>query len=246
MEVVNHSYSYMSWCQRQHDITETICPDNDLVVGSKGRREELQQLIEQNNWSHLNQKQREQVEKRVRDYEELFIVEKGELGLIRQPPARIQVDDPRSCRSHIYRYPEKAKDIIASILKDLEERDIIETSTAAWLSPIVLVNKPSGDKRMCPDNRKVNKQLTTDIHPLPNLEELVVHVAGNQYYATLDLEDAYYQVLLDEATRDLTTLSEGINLYRFKRLPFGLSCSMSIFVRQLQGALAPLLLQRLR
>ncbi len=68
-------------------------------------------------------------------------------------------------------------------------------------------------------------------------------MAGNQYYATLDLKDAYYQVMLDEESRDLTTFSEGINIYRFKRLPFGLSCSASIFVRQLQGALAPLLRQ---
>ncbi len=96
---------------------------------------------------------------------------------------------------------------------------------------------------MCLDYRKVNKQLTTVIHPLPNLEELVEQVAGNQYYATLDLKDAYYQVLLDDESRDLTTFSEGISLYRFKRLPFGLSCSASIFVRQLQGALAPLLRQ---
>ncbi len=66
-------------------------------------------------------------------------------------------------------------------------------------------------------------------------------MAGNKYYATLDLKDAYYQVLLDEASRDLTTFSEVINLYRFKRLPFGLSCSASILVRQLQGALAPFL-----
>ncbi len=61
---------------------------------------------------------------------------------------------------------------------------------------------------MCLDYRKVNKQLTTDIHPLPNLEELVEHVAGNQYFTALDLKDAYYQVLLDEASRDLTTFSE--------------------------------------
>ncbi len=50
-------------------------------------------------------------------------------------------------------------------------------------------------------------------------------------------------MFIDEANRDLTAFSEGINLYRFKRLPFGLSCSASIFVRQLQGALAPLLRQ---
>ncbi len=64
-------------------------------------------------------------------------------------------------------------------------------------------------------------------------------MAGNQYCATLDMKDAYYQVLLDEESRDLTTFSEWINLYRFKRLPFGLSCSASIFVRQLQAAVAP-------
>ncbi len=49
--------------------------------------------------------------------------------------------------------------------------------------------------------------------------------------------------MLDEESPDLTTFSKGINLYRFKRLPFGLSCSAPIFVRQLQGALAPLLRQ---
>ncbi len=99
----------------------------------------------------------------------------------------------------------------------------------AWLSPIVLVNKPSGEKRMCLEYRKVNKQLVTDVHPLPNLEELLENVAGNQYYATLDLNDAYFQVMLDEESRNLTTFSEGISLYIFKRLPFGLSCSPSIF-----------------
>ncbi len=55
------------------------------------------------------------------------------------------------------------------------------------------------------------------------------------------MKDTYYQVLLDEPSRDLTTFTEGINLYRFKRLPFGLSCSPAILSRQLQTALAPLL-----
>ncbi len=227
--------------RRVSHIIEAMGPDNDEVGGSASRRKKLQQLLDQKDWSHSNQEQREQLENLVMEYEELFIVEKGELVLIQQPPAHIQVDDPTPCRSHIYRYPEKAKDIIASILEELEERDIIEKSTAAWLSSIVLVTKASGDKRMCLEYRKVNKQLTTDIHPLPNLEELVELVAGSKYYATLDLKDAYYQVFLDDASRDLTAFSKGINLYRFKRLPFGLSCSASIFVLQLQGALAPLL-----
>ena len=97
---------------------------------------------------------------------------------------------------------------------------------------------------MCLDYRKVNTHLVTDIHPLPHLDELVENVAGNSYYATLDLTDAYYQMELHESSKDLTTFTEGVNLYRFKRLPFGLSCSASLFVRQLQKALAPLLQNR--
>ncbi len=79
---------------------------------------------------------------------------------------------------------------------------------AGWLSPIVLAIKPSGENRMYLDYRKVNKQLVKDINPLPNLEEVVEHVAGNQYYATLDLKYAYSQVMLDEESRDLTTFSK--------------------------------------
>ncbi len=76
----------------------------------------------------------------------------------------------------------------------MEEKGVIEPSTAAWLSPIVLVSKPDGSKRMCLDYRGVNKHLATDIYPLPRLEELVEMASGNKYYATLDLKEAYFQV----------------------------------------------------
>ncbi len=84
---------------------------------------------------------------------------------------------------------------------------------------------------MCLDYRQVNKHLATDIYPLPHLEELVDQAAGHQYYVTLDMCEAYFQLMLDEESRDLTTFSDGVTLYRFKRLPFGLNCSPAIFSR---------------
>ncbi len=93
------------------------------------------------------------------------------------------------------------------------------------------------------DYRGVNKHLATDIYPLPRLEELVEMASGNKYYATLDLKEAYFHVELEESSRDLTTFSDGVSLYRFKRLPFGLSCSPAIFSRQIAQVLAPLIKQ---
>ncbi len=81
---------------------------------------------------------------------------------------------------------------------------VIEPSTAAWLSPIMLVNKPDGSKRLSLDYRKVNEHLETDIYPLPWVEELLDAAAGNEYYVTLDLKDAYHQVELAENSGDVT------------------------------------------
>ncbi len=68
---------------------------------------------------------------------------------------------------------------------------------------------------MCLDYRQVNKHLATDIYPLPRLKELVDQAAGHQYYVTLDMREAYFQLILDEDSRDLTTFSDGVTLYRF-------------------------------
>ncbi len=152
-------------------------------------------------------------------------------------PAKINVADPQPSRGPRYRYPEEAKRLTA----DMKDRQIIEKSTSAWLSPIVLINKPDGSKRMCLDYRHVNKHLATDIYPLPKLEELVDQAAGHNFYATLDMREAYFQIILDENSRDLTAVRDRVTLYRFRRLPFGFSCSPAIFTRQMATLLSPLL-----
>ncbi len=72
------------------------------------------------------------------------------------------------------------------------------------------------------------------------MEELVDKAAGHNFYATLDMHEAYFKIILDENTRDLTAFSDGVTLYRFRRLPFGLSCSPVIFTRHM-ATLSPLL-----
>ena len=62
---------------------------------------------------------------------------------------------------------------------------------------MVLVNKPDSSKRMCLDYQHVNIHLSTDIYPIPRLDELVEQAAGQKYYVTLDMREAYFQILLD-------------------------------------------------
>ena len=194
----------------------------------------MKQLIEKQDWSHLTADQKKQLSQVVLTHNKLFMLDQRDLGTIWGESAHISVANNNPCRSPSYRYPEYAKDAITKMLIDMEERGIIEPSSSAWLSPIVLVNKPDGTKRMCLDFRRMN--LSDDVYPLPQLEDLVGSAAGHQIYVTLDLKDAYFQIPLDENSRDLTTFSDRESLYRFR-----LSCAPAIFSRKMAELLTSLL-----
>ena len=228
-------------CNRTKILNDLV-PTHPISQDTNGEDKEgkFKTLLQKQDWSHLTHIQRLQLRRILLNNQSTFIVDQNELGTFKNVKAHINVKDTTPIRAPMYRYPEKAKPIIAKMLEEMEQKGVIEPSTAAWLSPIVLVKKPDGSQRMCLDYRQLNTRLEVDIHPLPRLEELVEAAAGNKYYTTLDLKDAYYQVLLDEESRDITTFTDGVSLYRFRRLPFGLSCSPAIFSRIMKNTLAPL------
>ncbi len=179
---------------RQCKIKNYLVPHSDQPRVAGDRTTKLQSVLDSKDWSRLTESQKPSLFSIIKSHDALFILNENELGKIYAPPVHINVADPTPVRGPTYRYPEKAKGIITQLLQEMEEKEVIEPSTAAWVSPIVLVSKPDGSKRLCLDYRGVNKHLVTDIYPLPWLEELVEVASGNEYYATLDLKEAQSEV----------------------------------------------------
>ena len=50
---------------------------------------------------------------------------------------------------------------------------IIKESYSPWASPVVIVNKKTGDKRFCIDFRKINQMTITDAYPIPRINDLL-------------------------------------------------------------------------
>ena len=92
--------------------------------------------------------------------------------------------------------------------------------------------------RVCGDYRQPNIAITRERHPIPTVEELMEDMTGTSVFSKLDLCAGYHQIKLDEESRDITTFCTHDRLYRYKRLPFGISASevfQNVIQQTLQG-----------
>ncbi len=106
------------------EIHNYLQPKNDEVQTKENsiRTERLTELIRQQKWNHLTHEQKAELKSAILDSHELFILDKSELGLMKRPPAKINVADPQPSRGPRYRYPDEAKRWIAEMLQDMEDR----------------------------------------------------------------------------------------------------------------------------
>ena len=99
-------------------------------------------------------------------------------------------------------------------------------------------NRPSledGTVQICDDYKlTVNQAAKVDSYPLPKINDLFASLAGGQRFSKLDLASAYLQIPLDEAIQKVLTINTHKGLYKYKRLPFGVSAAPAIFQRTME------------
>jgi len=78
---------------------------------------------------------------------------------------------------------------------------VIEPSSAAYASQVVMVMKSDGSTRVCIDYRKLNSVTVFDPEPIPTAEEIFAKLAGGRYFSKFDLSKGYWQVPVYEEDR---------------------------------------------
>ena len=82
----------------------------------------------------------------------------------------------------------------------------------------------------CVDFKCLNTQVKMHSYPVPKLEELL-DFNDCKYFSKLDLKNAYLQVALDEKSQDFLVMNTHKGMFKFKRLPYGISAAPGIFQR---------------
>ena len=150
---VGHEVATINQVEDNTGIHNEMLPHLDTVEGDMTRVERLQKLVAQLDLKHLGKKDRDSLEGTLLKHVDLFILGEREMGLINLPDNHITMLDTEPVRMPLYRHPENAKKIIEEMIQTMLDKDIIEESYSTYLSPIVLINKPNGSKRMCIDYR---------------------------------------------------------------------------------------------
>ena len=190
-------------------------------------------------WNSIHNLQKETlVDQLVRKYPAVFTEDLGSLkgmtGTINiTKDAQPKFFKPRPV-SHFLRSK------VETALSRLQQQGIISPVTfSQWAAPVVPVLKPDGTVRLCGDYKvTINPVAQPDSYLLPRIDDLFAKVSGGAIFSKLDLAHAFHQIVLDEESKELTTINTHKGLFKYNRLPFSISTAPSIFQRMLETLLA--------
>ncbi len=131
----------------------------------------------------------------------------------------------------VRRIPFSRRSKVIQKIEELVELDVIEKveGPTGWVNPLVVVEKPNGDVRICLDMRRANKAIKREKHPVPTAEEILQEISEAKVFTKLDLNMAFHQIELHPDSRDITTFAAPNGLYRYKRLLFGVNMATEKF-----------------
>ena len=131
-----------------------------------------------------------------------------------------------------YQMVGERRDASIAHTKQFLEKGRIEPSLASWSSPqMVVPKKVPHDWRTVIDYRYTNTQIQFDAYPLPRITEILQRQGKYKIWTVLDMKDGFHQIPLHPDSRDYTTMSTPLGLFRWTVLPMGMKNAPAIFQR---------------
>ena len=121
------------------------------------------------------------------------------------------------------------------------ESGAIHPSQSAWCNAVVLVRKKDGGLQFCIDFCHLNTCTKKDSYPLPRIQEALESLVGAGHFSCLDLKLGFWQIKMDEASKQYTTFTVGnLGFFKCDCIPFGLCNAPAMFQRLMQNCLGKL------
>ncbi|GFX59294.1 hypothetical protein TNCV_4217101 [Trichonephila clavipes] len=175
-----------------------VCKSSSLLL-SNSPQQLTPDLLEN---AELSPEQKSSAERQFQEFEDVFSRNSSDIGHTTVTQHRIDTADHPPIKQHPRRLPFSKQEEVGTLLREMQENDIIEPSSSPWASPIVLVRKKDGSTRFCVDYRKLNDVTKKDSYPLPRIDDTLDTLSGHKWFSTLDLKSGYWQVEIHPEDRE--------------------------------------------
>ena len=187
--------------------------------------------------------QAERVRSLLKEYHDIFSLEKHDVGHTKAAKHKIVLKDPDTppFKERFRRISPLQLDEVHAHLKMMLDAGLIQPSNSPWCNAVVLVRKKDGSLRFCIDFQELNSLTVKDSHPLPHICETLESLTGAAHYSTFDMNSGFWQVPMDEESKQYTAFTLGsMGLYKRESMPFGLCNAPPTFQRLMLNCLGEL------
>ena len=197
--------------KQKKDILPSLYETHDPTIIAKG-------------CVHLSSTQQQQLSTLLSKFPTLF---NGELKVYPHNKLHLDVDPSvKPFVSRAYPIPKNQLQIFKQELDRLVKIGVLEKQgRATWIAGTFIIPKKDNRVRWISDFRALNKAIVRRNYPIPKIQDILSRRSGYKFLTKLDLSMQYYTFELDEASKDLCTIATPFGLYRYARLPMGVSTS---------------------
>lgn len=91
-----------------------------------------------------------------------------------------------------------------------------------------------GSNRLCLDFHKINKLTVFDAEPMLDQKAIMARLSQSKNFTKIDLSKGYWQIPLDEDTKEVTAFQTSKGLMQFIMMPFGLANASATLNRMMR------------
>jgi hypothetical protein len=137
----------------------------------------------------------------------------------------------------VYRLTPQENEEVKRQVQDLMDKGLVREILSLCVVPTVLSLKKDEGWRMFTDSREINKITIRYRFPLPMMDDLMDCLSGANFFSKIDLKNEYHHIHMREGDEWKTTFKTNGGLYEWLVMMFGLTNTLSTFMRLMNEVL---------